>query len=318
MANPNIIPRRLYKYRTFSNLTLDMLIEDHLYFADPSTFNDPLDTNPSLKIDVDSNVLENILEHLVEERIRAEMSAAAKSLRYNGPRTLEHIAKHSRDSVARMLSDIRYNANNPEYEVEDSLQFLLGQYVESELLRRYNRGVFSLGERSDCPLMWSHYGDQHRGVCVGYSVPLDAAGDLHKISYRGSRLVPASDVAAMVNGDQAARERVDKAVLTKKAKDWGYEKEWRLIGERGIRDSPLEMEEIVFGMRCDTAVKYAVVKALEPGSRALKFYDIRRQTGTFRLIKRLVDLDELNHSLPRRARDVLEAFEDLDDLRGVP
>ena len=37
-------PNRVYKYRAFSHHTLDMLVEDRLYFADPSTFNDPLDT----------------------------------------------------------------------------------------------------------------------------------------------------------------------------------------------------------------------------------------------------------------------------------
>lgn len=94
--------------------------------------------------------------------------------------------------------------------------------------------------------------------------------------------------------------------------------EWRLIGKRGVQDSPLEMEEVVFGMRCDTPVKYAVVKALEPRRRAVKFYEIRRQTGTFRLRKSLVDLAELAHSLPRRVRDALKAFDDLGDLLGVP
>ncbi|NWM74602.1 DUF2971 domain-containing protein, partial [Escherichia coli] len=78
---------------------------------------------------------------------------------------------------------------NPEYEVDDPAQFLLGQYVQDELLRRYDKGVFSLAERANCPLMWSHYGDQHRGLCLGYSVPEAATDDVHKISYGGSRLV---------------------------------------------------------------------------------------------------------------------------------
>lgn len=29
-------------------------------------------------------------------------------------------------------------------------------------------GVFSLCGRCDDPLMWSHYGDEHRGICVGF------------------------------------------------------------------------------------------------------------------------------------------------------
>ncbi len=109
---------------------------------------------------------------------------------------------------------------------------------EEELLRRYGKGIVSLAERANCPLMWSHYGDQHKGVCLGYSIRVRAAGDLHKISYGGSRLIAASAVAAMLDGDEEARHKVDEAVLTKKAVDWRYEREWRLIGPRGPQELP--------------------------------------------------------------------------------
>jgi hypothetical protein len=95
---------------------------------------------------------------------------------------------------------------------------------------------------------------------------------------------------------------------------WGYEKEWRLIGPRGVNASPLEMEEIVFGMRCAAAVKYAVVKALEDRDRAVRFYEIREQPGRFTLVKRAMDTDELKVSFPHRARSIHEAFAGLTDL----
>ncbi len=55
MENDKKIPKRLYKYRDFSNRTLDMVVSDNVYYADPSTFNDPLDTRPSLKTDLGVN-----------------------------------------------------------------------------------------------------------------------------------------------------------------------------------------------------------------------------------------------------------------------
>lgn len=160
--------------------------------------------------------------------------------------------------------------------------------------------------------MWSHYGDQHRGLCIGYSIPDDVRPDLHRISYGGSRLVQASAVGRMLDGDSAARAQVDEAVLLRKAAEWRYEKEWRLIGPRGLHDSPLELEEIVFGMRCTSAVKYAVIKALEARHRRVRFFEIREQAGRFTLEKRVLDIDELASSYPRRARSVHEAFEDVE------
>lgn len=303
----------LYKYRAFSNPTLDALIADQIFFADPGTFNDPLDTRPTLDTDVDADALAAILARLVEQRISAEMNAAAKTVRYSGPKTISHIAAHSRRRAEQVVAEIRYHATNPDYDIKDPARFLFGQYVEDELLRRYDKGVVSLAVRSDCPLMWSHYGDQHKGVCIGYSVTARAAGDLHKISYGGSRLIAASAVAAMLDGDEEARRKVDDAVLTKKAYDWRYEREWRLIGPRGPQDSPLEMEEVVFGMRCSHTVKFAIVKALAGRSRPVQFYEIRERHGRFLLGRHALDIDELSVSLPQRALDVYDHFEDLSD-----
>ncbi len=308
------IPDRLYKYRAFSNRTLEMLVEDSIHFADPSTFNDPLDSKPALETDLPATQLEQILSQLVEQRVSAEMTAAAKTIKYRGPKTAEHIARHSRRRAEQLIADIRYNATDPDFEVADPEQFLFGQYVEDEVLRRYNKGIFSLAKRSECPLMWSHYGDQHKGICLGYSVPADIAGQLHRVRYGGSRLIKASLVAAMLSGNQSAQREVDDAVLFRKAYAWQYEKEWRLIGARGLQDSRMELKEVVFGMRCSTPVIYAVVKALEDRARSVRFHEIRVPEGRFILQKRALDVNALKASYPRCNRAVLDSFSELDDL----
>ncbi len=283
MANKQSIPRRLFKYRAFNNLTLDMIIADNLYYADPGTFNDPLDTRPSLNADLPAPDLERALRLLVEQRVSAEMTAAAKTIRYKGPKTLDHIGRLSRLQADQVIAEISYNAADPSYEVDDPHQFLLGHYLEKELLLQYEKGIVSLAERANCPLMWSHYADQHHGVCIGYSAPSDVRDDLHKVRYGGKRLVDASKVLAMVDGDKQARRQVDEAVLLRKAASWRYEQEWRLIGQRGLRDSQLELEEVIFGMRCKDSVKYAVISALDGRQRSVRFYEMREIYGTFNL-----------------------------------
>ena len=312
MEKKDKIPDRLFKYRQFNNQTLDMVISDQIFFADPITFNDPLDTKPSLKVDIDSGPLESIFAQLVQKRESDEMTAAAKRIGYRGPKTRNYISRNSQRYVDQLLEDIRYNATNPEHEengIDDPYRMLLGQHVEAELLRRYQKGVFSLAERADCPLMWSHYGDQHKGICIGYSVPVEATPNAHKMKYGGSRLVEASNVSAMLKGNKVANQKVDQAVLLKKAQDWRYEKEWRVIGNRGLQDSTLELEEVIFGMRCDNSVKYTVVKALEKRERLVKFYEIRQKTHDgFLLKKYTLDTEELTAHFPRRALSIYEAL----------
>ena len=311
MAKTIKVPNRLFKYRPFDSRTLDMLVSDELFFADPSTFNDPLDSQPSLEIDLEVAELEKILGEFVERRVTAEMSAAASAIKYRGPKTKAHIARHSRRQAEKLLADISYHATNPEYQIDDPHAVLLGADIEVELLRQYHRGIVSLAERANCPLMWSHYGDQHHGVCIGYSVPRDTVADVQKVKYRGSRLVKASQVAAMLAGDDAVRDRIDAAVLLLKAGSWRYEQEWRLIGKWGLQDSPLELKEVVFGMRCKPSVKYAVVKALEDRSARVKFYEVRDKTGTFQLRKYALDDGELMVHFPRRSLSTYEAFDSL-------
>ena len=309
MENDKKIPKRLYKYRDFSHRTLAMVISDNVYFADPSTFNDPLDTRPSLETDLDIPELEEVLWNFVERRTSAEMSTAAKKIKYRGSKTKDHIRRHSRRQADQVIADIEYHATNPDYDSEDYQRRRLGRDIEEELLRQYDRGIVSFAERATCLLMWSHYGDQHHGICIGYSVPDNAAGDIHKVNYGGSRLVEASKVAAMLRRDDVARSQVDEAVLLRKAKSWSYEREWRLIGIRGLQNSPLELEEIIFGIRCDAAVKYAVMKALEDRDRPVKFYEMREDPGRFELEKCALDYDdELFDHFPRRSHSYIEAF----------
>lgn len=317
MAAQSSIPRRLYKYRPFNNLTLEMLVVDKLFFADPSSFNDPLDSRPTLNIDCSVEDLEVAARKLISARFRAELTIAAKTIKYRGPKTMEHIEKLVRLQETQIINDIRYNATNPAYDeegVDDPYSLLLGDLVQEELLRQYGKGIVSLAERATCPLMWSHYGDQHHGICIGYSVPIDVAIDVHRVCYGGDRSVSASDVLKMVQKDEDARKRVDAAVLFRKARDWRYEKERRLIGLRGLRDSLLELEEITFGIRCKDAVKYAVRSALEGRSRAVRFYEMHEVPGTFKLKRYAFENEQMDTWFPRRARGVHEAFQSVVDV----
>ena len=312
-AMTNNRPNRLYKYRAFNNLTLDMLVSDNLFFADPSTFNDPLDTKPSVESDLDPQALEALVRRMVEQRVHAEMTANAQAIKYRGAKTIAHIDRLACTHADQLIAEVQYNSTNPDYENEEyALKSLFGDEIERELLRRYGKGIVSLAERANCPLMWSHYADQHKGLCVGYSIPDDGISGLHEVEYGGSRLIEASAIAAMLEGDTAAQRRVDAAFLTRKAPDWHYEREWRLIGDRGARSSPLELEEIIFGLRCARPVRFAVVSALQNRRRPVQFHEIYTHSNDFHLEAYPLDTAELLAHFPVRAREIFEHFQPIE------
>ena len=284
-----------------------MVVGDRLHFADPGTFNDPMETRPSVDDDVEVSELEDILRSIIQRSVAAEMRAAAQAMKLDESGTSDQVDRRSRMDAERRVAESRYNATYPNSDPATALRWELLCGIELEFLRGYERGIVSLAERDDCPLMWSHYGDQHRGVCLGYSVPERSAGNVRKVEYGGDRLVKASDLGAMLRGDEMARARVDTAVMLRKAENWKYEREWRLIGRRGTAGSPLELEEVIFGMRCKATAKYAVIRALEGRFRAVRFFEMREERATFDLRKvELACKGALFANYPARHLDILE------------
>ena len=273
-----------------------------------------MDCRPSLEVDADNSKLEKICRIIVQRRLFRKISTAPKVTNPESAENIHQIKRISRRRADAVIRDIRYYSTNTEYDPDKYHRHLLTHRIEAELLRQYTRGIVCFAERDDCPLMWSHYGDHHRGMCIGYSIPSRATGDVHKVEYGGNRLVLASKVAAMLNGNENARREVERAVLLRKAPNWKYEKEWRLIGNSGSQRSPLELEEIIFGLKCNSANKYITMKILRNRDRSVKFYEMREELGTFNLRKCALSYDEeLFVHYPRRNLSIDELFENVSD-----
>ncbi|TXH90318.1 MAG: DUF2971 domain-containing protein [Rhodoferax sp.] len=301
--------KMLFKYRSFSAKTVESLVCDRLYMANPADFNDPMDTRPVVECDIDLDSLQELVATLIERRLKDELTKAAEKIRYRGPKTFEQIDRLSLGHVQKTLNEVAYNATNPDYEnADEASKWMLVSLLEKELLQQYTGGVFSMAEKANCPLMWSHYGDQHRGLCIGYSIAKGWPSNLYQVEYGGSRLIKTSLISRVIDGDISAKSELDKAVLLRKARSWSYEREWRLIGKRGLIDSIFELEDVTFGFRCPSEVKWAVFSALRDRSRTVNFYEIREVHGKFTLKRHQLDTDELGISYPRRARDATDVF----------
>jgi hypothetical protein len=71
------------------------------------------------------------------------------------------------------------------------------------------------------PVLWSHYGAQHHGICLGFNVPNAA---LRNVNYQTDRMV--IDTPTIVRGLNAA---FADTILRTKFESWKYEKEKRML-----------------------------------------------------------------------------------------
>lgn len=173
-------PRRLYKYRAFGVNTLRALTRAEVFYANPSRFNDPLDCNPTIRLDIDGKALEHLCyKFLVDAEGKNEAIQQINNYR--------HLSTEYDDS-----------------ETDADIESYYMQMLASEILRRLRsefatRGVLSLAQRWDCPLMWSHYADKHRGVCLEYETVDHGCYQLCPVDYSMNRSIKASDLLEMEN-----------------------------------------------------------------------------------------------------------------------
>jgi hypothetical protein len=300
-------PSTFYKYSEFDTKTLESLCNDSLYFANPGTFNDPLDCNPTVVCDSDLEQLRELLSMLIRRHVFEEMQESLKKARLKGENATKHAEKHGEAEAARILAHIAYHATNPDYKVSKEVaeKWLLAGEIERELLKHYERGVCCFSTTYSSPLLWSHYGDQHRGLCIGYGTDRKPQPQLRRVVYGGSRAIKTSTLfRSFIQADQTAIDELDRDVLLRKAKGWSYEREWRLIDTQGVKDSPLLLKEITFGLRCSPAVMHTVIQALAGRERPVKYYQIREPHSRFLLRRRTFELC----GLPSTAISALEAF----------
>lgn len=304
-------PRKIYRYQGFSPRAIESLCHDGLYFANPAEFNDPLDCRPTVESDSDKCTLRAILTELIKRRVAAETLRALKTARLKGKKTEAHAHRSGETAARQELTNIAYNATNPEFEVneEEAACWLLTSEIQRELLEQYERGVCCFSAVVDNPLLWSHYGDQHRGVCIGYGLDRVPRPILHKVVYGGSRTVKTSLVArALLENDLDARNLLDRDVLLRKAPSWRYEREWRLLGDRGTQDSCLKLVDVTFGLRCPEALKHTLISALNPRAATVKFFEMSELHGSFKLKRAEVETNDLHTYFPNTAMSGEEIF----------
>jgi len=91
-----------------------------------------------------------------------------------------------------------------------------------ELSKKY--GLLCFSKHWKNPLMWGHYGENHRGLCLGFEVDNEIVS---KVSYVGKRLkFSIQDIESKMNSNDAG---FITTLVTHKYINWSYEREFRIL-----------------------------------------------------------------------------------------
>jgi hypothetical protein len=167
--------------------------------------------------------------------------------------------------------------------LNDPFEFMGVASRDKEIRKRYSSlkdglakytGIVCFSEGWKNPLLWSHYADRHRGLCLGF----DVGGEIHKVRYQKRRLPP--DIRAL-ESEATAKAHV-RALVTTKFSHWQYEREYRLFAQLKDKDEgadlyfisfnrTLRLREVIVGP-CSSIARPQVTAAVGhlPGVRLVK------------------------------------------------
>jgi hypothetical protein len=160
-------------------------------------------------------------------------------------------------------------------ELNDPFELLgasIGQPAARKVLKYVRRlvsdtfGLVCMSTTWTSPVMWAHYGDKHKGVCLAFEVKEQAS---HPVEYEPSRLTTLLGGCPLL-GD--VTPDILNTLLTTKSAEWSYETERRLIvrfddavhGPDEMHFLPfdsdvLTLKGVMLGSRCDWTLEAAAL-----------------------------------------------------------
>ncbi|MBI3795077.1 MAG: DUF2971 domain-containing protein [Nitrospinae bacterium] len=128
-----------------------------------------------------------------------------------------------------ILNDLNDPFELSNFENANQNEGLAWKQMIEEISNKFGVMCFSKGWQN--PLLWSHYADKHKGICLGFEI----SGDLKEIIYRDSP-IPYNEVKVLFdsrlyqkNPDNKAQNEKMMEVYRTKYVGWKYEDEARVF-----------------------------------------------------------------------------------------
>jgi hypothetical protein len=210
-------PDFLYKYRSLADenlkgFTKDVFINNRLWHCATKDFNDPFEARFDFRLTSE------------------EFNAHDFLFRWKSFSNLDD------DDILALMASVEKHHIDPHYE-------MLARKFQETIQQK--TVVLSLCEEYQNILMWSHYADSHRGICIEFD--LNAAFEYWR------RVLPVQYLHhyPYVLGTEISVSELS-AIYLSKSTQWTYEKEWRFINELktpGLLEFPEEsISGVILGL----------------------------------------------------------------------
>ena len=265
--------RSLFKYMPINANTLGCIIKNEYWFSKPTFFNDPLDCGIQLLNNINQKTLATIIH---ADITRQEL----KNKKTN----------QSQYETTQKLKDFLKKIESNEYTNSDQL-YEDFQSIATQAIENYSRdiqgiGILSLSEINDNILMWSHYAEQHQGVCLELERSEDniLSNNNNTLPIRYSIKKPLITLSEEVLGDEKLKKEIKRSLVFTKSVDWSYEREWRVLQTEGntLQNINSPLKRIYFGVKTSDAHKKTIANIVS--GRSIELMEMQLKPNEFGLI----------------------------------
>lgn len=223
------INKFLSRYHSLDGHFDDAIREGYLWFSDPLDFNDPYDCNMQTSCDCS---YEEVLSHLTQLNLKNEW----------------------RQTEGYIIERANYLYNNP----SDMMELLR----DADLKTIARTGICCFSQRNDTLLMWSHYANKHKGVCMTFDMTklTSIALTLYNVEY--PKVYPSYNVIRDSENFKSLR-----FLIATKSQEWEYEDEVRII--RDDRTMPYR-GKVLFNKKALVSIDFGYKTSIEEVARVTK------------------------------------------------
>ena len=252
----------IYKYRSWNDEKHRRALEENqFYFSSPADINDPFDcrVSPDLLLLDTQQKKTQFIEDMISD-----------AKRILNDRKINHT-----ELAKKLLHRLEVDINKMQEEYDE----IHSRYTNDRF------GVISFSFRWNSILLWSHYANNHTGFCVGLdrkaiedSDFFDSAGPMH---YQDE--YPKVDPLNFISVESALSKTHTKA------KDWKYEREYRLlklwvdstptVEDRKVKIPDGYFSEVILGKNISLEDQEQILKVSSP--KKIPVYKIKVKPRTF-------------------------------------
>lgn len=247
-----------YGFRKCNEYLYKSLINEQLNISSPSEFNDPFDCPIFVLLQIYGDDVNKLILKAYNDSLKIACFSNNRKLLPEKRNELSQQEKDKKWSISGIGSILLDENGNPVY--QNKRKGDPEEYLNS--------------------LMWAHYADYHRGVCVKYHFNKGMTNMITNndrvVSYFRDVKYSDEDMGRYSDKDSIS---TDDAFFMK-GKDWEYENELRYLyfdieskGKHKQIDIPNCIEAVYFGIKCPQSDKDTIMKILK--DKKLVTYDLK-------------------------------------------